>query len=69
MFTSFDNILSLGMHLVADAVFIGTGSRNDEIQRLLSGRAGALGHDVEQLSVGLAQQFVEDTGVDVVAVL
>ena len=35
---------------------------------LLSGSAGALRHYVKQLSIRLAQQFVEDASVDVVSV-
>ena len=56
------------MHLVADGILVAARRSNDEVEWLLSGRAGTLRHDVEQLAVGLAQQFIEDTGVDVVAV-
>ena len=57
------------MYLVADRILVAARRRNDEIERLLAGRAGALGHNVEQFAVRLAKQFIEDTGVDVVAVL
>ena len=69
MLAPFEDVHGLGMYLVANAVFIRTSGCDDEIERLLARRAGALGHDVEQLAVGLAEQFVEDAGVDVVAVL
>ena len=63
------NVQRLGMHLIADRILVASRRGNDEVQRLLSGRAGALRHNVKQLSVGLAQQLVEDTGMNVVAVL
>ena len=69
MLAPFEDVHCLGMYLVANAVFIRTSGCNDEIERLLARRAGALGHDVEQLAVGLAEQFVKDAGVDVVSVL
>ena len=68
MFPAFQDVDGLGVYLVADGILVRSRRGNDEIQGLLSGRAGALRHDVEQLAIGLAQQFVEDAGVDVVSV-
>ena len=48
---------------------VSTGSGDQEVQRLHAGVTGALRHDVEQLSVGLCVQLVEDYAVDVEAVL
>jgi hypothetical protein len=38
---------------------------NQKIQRLHSGIAGALGHDIKELSVRLRVQLVKDHAVDV----
>ena len=63
-----ENVLRLGMLLIADAGAVIACGGDDEVQRLLAGGAGALGHHIEQLSVGLAEQLVKDAGVDVVAI-
>ena len=42
---------------------------NKKVQRLHSGIARALGHDIKELPVGLRVQFVEHDAVDVEAML
>ena len=69
MLAPFEDVHRLGMDFITNRVLVAARRCNDEIERLLACRAGALGHNVEQFAVGLAEQFVEDAGVDVVAVL
>ena len=53
------DILCLGMILIADAVPVCTGRCNQEVQRLCSRIAGALGQDIHQVTVGLGMQLVQ----------
>ena len=69
MLAPFEDVHGLGMDFITNRVLVAARRCNDEIERLLARRAGALGHNIEQFAVGLAEQFVEDAGVDVVAVL
>ena len=62
-------VLGLLVRLVADAVDVGPGRGDQEVERLRSRVAAALRHDVEELPVGLGVQLVEDDPVDVEAVL
>ena len=48
---------------------VGSGGGDQEVQRLHAGIAGALGHDIKELSVGLCVQLVEHDAVDVEAML
>ena len=57
------------MRLVADGMRVRPGRRDQEIQRLHTSVAGAFGHDVEQFSVGLRMQLVENDAVDIKSVL
>ena len=63
------DVLGLLVRLVADAVDVGPGRGDQEVERLRPGVAGPLRHDVEELPVGLGVQLVEDDPVDVEAVL
>ena len=68
-FPALQNILGLLMGLIADAVGVRTGGGNQEVERLHPGIAGALGHDIKELPVGLGMQLVEHHTVDIEAVL
>ena len=57
------------MHLPADGVGVVAGRGDQEVKRLHPRVAGALEHDIEQLSVRLRVQLVEDDAVGVEAVL
>jgi hypothetical protein len=57
------------MLLVADAMRIRPGCRDEEVQRLHAGIARTLGHDIEQFPIGLCMQFVEHNTVNVESVL
>ena len=46
-----------------------SGSGDQEIQRLHSGIAGAFGHNIKELSVGLSVQLIKYNTVDIEAVL
>ena len=63
------DVLGLLVRLVANGVGVGPGSGNQEVQRLHSGIARALGHDIKELPVGLRVQLVEHDAVDVEAML
>ena len=52
-FASLDDVLGLLVDLVADGLRIVAGRGDEEIQRLHTGVAGAFGHDVKELAVGL----------------
>ena len=57
------------MHLPADTVPIGACSCDQEEQRLFSRVAGAVGHNIIELSVWLGVQLVKYHRVDVEAML
>ena len=57
------------MLLIADAGAVIARRGDDEVEGLLAGSTGALGHDIKELPVWLTQKLVEDAGVDIVAVL
>lgn len=57
------------MLFIADGMRIIACRGNEEEQRLHPRIAGALGHDVKQLSVRLGMQFIEDNAVGIKAVL
>ena len=69
MLAAFQNVHGLRVYPVADGILVRACGGNDEVERLLSGRAGAFGHNIKELSVRLAQQLVKYAAVDVVAVL
>ncbi len=69
MLSAFQDILCLHVSLIADGVGIRSGSSDQEIQRLHPGIAGALGHNIKELSVRLGMQLVKDNAVDIEAVL
>ena len=47
------------MHFVADRFPVGSGSRNQKVQRLLPRVTGALGQHIIELPVGLRVQLVK----------
>ena len=55
--------------LVADGLRVRSGCGNQKVERLHSCIAGAFGHDIKQLSVGLSVQLIKDDSVGVEAVL
>ncbi len=65
VFATFDDVLGLLVLLVADGVLVGACRGDQEEQRLGTRIARALGHDIEELAVGLGVQFVEDDPMDV----
>lgn len=64
-----DDVLGLLVDLVADGLRIVAGRGDEEIQRLHTGVAGAFGHDVKELAVGLGVQLAKYHAVSVKAVL
>ena len=54
-----NDVLRLLMYLIADGLRIVARCGDKEIQRLHSGVAGAFGHDIKQLAIGLRMQFVK----------
>ena len=68
-FSSLDDVPGLLMYLVADGFRVVAGGGNEEIQRLHTGIAGAFGHNIKQLSVGLGMQLVKHHAVGVETVL
>ena len=68
-FTAVQDVLCFLVGFIADAVGICSGCRNQEVQRLHSCIAGALGHDIKELSIGLCVQFIEDHAMNIEAVL
>ena len=69
MLAACQNVSGLGVLLIADAGAVVTRRGDDEVERLLTRCAGALRHNIKQLSVGLAEKLIENTAVDVVAIL
>ena len=63
------NVLRFLVNLIADGVCIISSSRDQKVERLHSGIAGAFGHNIKELSVRLRVQFVKDHAVNVKAVL
>ena len=63
------NILGLLVCLIADGAGVGASRGDEEVERLHPGIAGAFGHNIEQLSVGLGVQLIKDHTVDVEAML
>jgi len=53
MLSAFQNILCLGMYLIADAVGVRSCRGDEKIQWLHTGIAGTLCHDIKQFSVWL----------------
>ena len=53
------DVQCLGMQLVADALLVGTGRGDQEVQRLFTGVTGAFGQDIVELAVGLGMDFVQ----------
>ena len=68
-FPPLDEVKGFLVNLPADGVSIRPGSGQEKPQRLLSGVAGALRHDVVQCAGGLRVQLVEDARADVQTVL
>ena len=65
MFSAFQNVFRLLVYLIADAVGVCSSCGDEKIQRLHSGIAGALCHNIEQLSVRLRMQFIKHNPVNV----
>ena len=63
------NTLGLLVCLVADGADVCASRGDKELERLHPGIAGAFGHDIEQLSVGMGVQLVKDHPVDVESML
>ena len=57
------------MGLIADAVGVGTGCRDKEVERLHTGITGAFCHNIKELSVWLGVQLIKNDTVDIEAVL
>lgn len=57
------------MRFVADGMCVCPSRSDEKIQRLRPRIAGAFGHDIEQLSVGLGMKLIEHHAVNVEAVL
>ena len=57
------------MGLIADAVGVGTGCRDKEVERLHTGITGAFCHNIKELSVRLGVQLIKNDAVDIEAVL
>ena len=68
-FSTFEDILCLLVGFVADGVGVGTGSGDQEIQRLHSGVTGAFGHNIKEFSIRLRVQLIKYHTVDIEAVL
>ena len=66
---SLDDVLGLLVDLIADGLCIVSGCSDEEIQRLHPGIAGAFGHDIKELAVGLGVQLIEYHTVGIEAVL
>ena len=69
IFAAFEDIEGLLVYLPADAVAVGARCCKEEPQRLLSGVAGALRHDIVQRACWLGVQLIKDAGGHVQAVL
>ena len=57
------------MRFIADGVGVRACRRDQEVQRLHTSVAGALGHNIKELPVGLSVQLIEHDTVDVEAML
>ena len=68
-FASLQDVLGLLVCLIADGAGVRSSRRDEKVERLHPGVAGALCHNVKQLSVRLGMQLVEHHAVDVEAVL
>jgi hypothetical protein len=53
------------MLLVADAIAVISGCRNNKVQRLPPCRSRTPYHRIVQFAIWLAEQFIKDTAVDV----
>ena len=56
------------MQLVADALLVGAGRGDQEVQRLFTGIAGAFGQDIIQLAVWLGMDFIQNKAGHIQAV-
>ena len=63
-----DDVLGLLVDLVADGLRIVASRGNEEVQRLHTGIAGALGHDIKELTIRLGVQLIEHHTVGVESV-
>ena len=68
-FPAIQNIPRLLVNLIADAVHVIARRGNEKIERLLSGVAGAVGHNIIELPVWLGVQLVKYHRMDVEAML
>ena len=57
---SIHNIQRLGVQFIADALLIRSGRGYNKKQRLLTGIAGAFGHNVIEFPVRLGMDFIKD---------
>nr|DAO53593.1 MAG TPA: hypothetical protein [Caudoviricetes sp.] len=64
-----NDVLRFLVYLVADGLRIVARCGDKEIQRLHSGVAGAFGHDIKQLAIGLRMQFVKHHTMSIETVL
>ena len=63
-----DDVLCLPVDLIADGLRIVAGRGDEEIQRLHTGIAGALGHNIKELAVWLGVQLIEHHAVGIKSV-
>ena len=68
-FASLDDVLGLLVDLIADGLRIIAGRGDKKIQRLHTGIARTLGHNIKELTVRLRMQLIENYAVGVEAVL
>ena len=68
-FPAFDDVLGFLVDLIADGLGIVARRSNKEVQRLHTGIAGALGHNIKQLPIWLCMQLIEHNTVGVKAML
>ena len=65
MLPTFQDVHSLLVNFVADAVSIRPGCGDEKVQGLHPGIPGAFGHHIEQFPIGLGVEFIKDHTVDV----
>ena len=66
--STLDDIFCFLVNLIADGFRIVAGRGDEEIQRLHTGIAGAFGHNIEELAVGLGVQLIEHHAVGIKSV-
>ena len=66
---SVHNIQRLGVQFIADALLIRSGRGDNKKQRLLTGIAGAFGHNVIEFPVRLGMDLIKDETGNIQAML